>query len=188
MQGYPDALREGLRASVRQGYRMHETLDAFLQFVRKREGRARVFEVRELMESLERLIDPVARAQGVEFLQSAATRASLCADRQLLEQVFVNLAMNAVRAASSGAGRVVVSAIDGADGFIRFTVRDTGPGIRADVRARLFEPFATGHAQSGGLGLGLYVARQIVQRCGGTISIETDPSGTRVEVDLPSVA
>lgn len=185
MQGYSDALREGLRATMRQGYRMHETVDAFVQFVQRREGRVRVFEVRESMDGLERLVDPVARGEGVEFLQSCATRASLCADRQLLEQVLVNVSMNAVRAAASGGGRVVASAVDGAEGFVRITVRDTGPGIRPDVRERLFQPFATGHAASGGTGLGLYVARQIVQRWGGTIRIDSAETGTRVDVDLP---
>ncbi len=185
MQGHSDALREGLRATMRQGWRMHETVDAFVQFVQRREGRARVFEVKESMDGLERLVDPVARGEGVEFLQSCATRASLCADRQLLEQVLVNLSMNAVRAAASGGGRVIASAVDGEDGFVRITVRDTGPGIREDVRRRLFQPFATGHAASGGTGLGLYVAQQIVQRWGGTIRIETSGTGTRVDVDLP---
>jgi signal transduction histidine kinase len=188
MQGNPDALRDGLRAGMRQGIRMHETVDAFLHFVRRREGRSRVFEVADPMEALERLLQPVARAQGVEFLASCSTRSSLCADRQLLEQVLVNLAMNAVRAAGTGGGRVVASATDGPEGTVRFTIRDTGPGIRADVKDRLFEPFATGHAHSGGTGLGLYVARQIVHRYGGTIRVDTATTGTRVEVDLPSVS
>jgi signal transduction histidine kinase len=186
MQGHPEALREGLHAGMRQGWRMHETVDAFVQFVRRREGRTRVFPVRESMDALGRLVDPVARAEGVSFLQSCATRASLCADRQLLEQVLVNVTMNAVRAATMGSGRVVASATDGPDGFVRFTIRDTGPGIRDDVRARLFQPFATGHSASGGTGLGLYVARQIVQRYGGTICVHSAPTGTRVEIDLPS--
>jgi two-component system, NtrC family, sensor kinase len=187
MQGHPDALREGLNVSMRQGRRIHETVDAFLQFVRRREGRARVFEVKSVMESLDRLVQPVARAEGVEFLESCATRASICADRQLIEQVLVNLSMNAVRAASVGAGKVMASATDGAPGFVRITVRDTGLGFRSDIKERLFQPFATGHAGSGGTGLGLYVARQIVQRCGGTIQVESSPSGARVEVDLPTV-
>lgn len=186
MQGHPEALREGLHAAMRQGWRMHETVDAFVQFVRRREGRSRVFGVTESMEALGRLVEPVARAEGVEFIQTCATRASLCADRQLLEQVLVNVTMNAVRAAAMGGGRVVASATDGPDGFVRFTVRDTGPGIRDDVRERLFHPFTTGHSHNGGTGLGLYVARQIVQRYGGTISLHSSPAGTRVEIDLPS--
>jgi two-component system sensor histidine kinase HydH len=185
MQGHPEALRDGLRGAMKQGARMHETVDAFLEFVRRREGRARVFAVAELMEALGRLVEPVARSEGVDFITTCATHASL-ADRQLMEQVLVNLTMNALRAAASGAGRVVVSAV-GADGRVRFSVRDTGRGIRADVQARLFQPFATGHANNGGTGLGLYVARKIVQRHGGTIEVESSPSGTRVEVDLPAV-
>jgi signal transduction histidine kinase len=194
MQGHPEALREGLRAGMRQGCRMHETVDAFLEFVRRREGRSRVFAVKESMEALERLIQPVARSHGVEFLSSCVTRASLLADRQLLEQVLVNLSMNAVRAAGAGGGRVFATVVDGPEGpsgsgeTVRFTIRDTGPGIRADVKDRLFQPFATGHAHSGGTGLGLYVARQIVQRYGGTIRLESSPRGTSVDVDLPAVA
>ena len=188
MQGDPESMREGLRGSLRHGWRVHETVDAFLQFVRRRECRERVFAVREAMDSIERLLGPVARAKGVDLVQSCATNASICADRQLVEQVLVNLAMNALRAASGGAGRVVLSATDDRDGFVRFAVRDTGPGIRPEVMARLFQPFATGHASSGGTGLGLYIVRQIVQRYGGTVRVDSSAAGTRIEVDLPVAA
>ena len=187
-QGYPEALREGLRAAMRQGWRMHETVDAFLAFVRRREGRERVFAVSDAMDALGRLVEPVARAQCVEFMQTCSTRARLLADRQLVEQALVNLAMNGVRAASAVGGRVVVGATDGTDGFVRITVRDTGNGIREDVRRRLFQPFATGHRATGGTGLGLYVVQQVVQRCGGTVSVETGSAGTRFEVLLPAVS
>ena len=71
---------------------------------------------------------------------------------------------------------------------VRICVRDTGPGIRPDVRARLFHPFVTGHQGEGGTGLGLYVARQIVQRYGGTIRCESTSAGTRMDVELPTVS
>ena len=185
MQGYAGALREGLHASLRHGYRMHETVDAFLSFVRRREHRVRVFPVQDALENLQRLVERVARAEGVLLLQSCTTRASIRADRQLVEQVLVNLALNGVRAAAAGSGRVVISATDSDVGTVLIAVRDTGTGIREDVQRRLFQPFVTAHEEEGGTGLGLYVVRQVVQRYGGNITVESSSAGTRIEVELP---
>lgn len=188
MDGSPDALKQGLETSLEQGHRIQETVDAFLNFIRSRERRVRNVSVPTLVEGALRLVEPAARAAGVRFLHGFSSRTTVRADRQLLEQVLVNLCMNAIRAAGQGAGRVMVSATDSGSDRVRICVRDTGPGIRPDVRARLFRPFVTGHRGEGGTGLGLYVARQIVQRYGGTIRCESTSAGTRMDVELPTVS
>lgn len=184
--GSSDAQQEALHQTLRHGRRIQETVDAFLNFIRSREQRIRDVPVPELIEGVMRLIQPVARAAGVRLLHGYASRTAVRADRQLLEQVLVNLGMNAIRAAAQGAGRVMLSATDTPDDGVRICIRDTGPGIRPDVRERLFRPFVTTHAEQGGTGLGLYLARQIVQRYGGTIRCDTSCAGTRMDVELPA--
>ncbi|MCE9635922.1 MAG: HAMP domain-containing histidine kinase [Planctomycetes bacterium] len=193
MRAHPSALREGLDGVLVHAGRMHDTVDAFLSFVRRREHRVRYVSAAEVVDAVQRLVQPVARSEGVVLLSTAATTRQIRADRQLLEQAVVNLVLNAVRAASRGAGRVSLTAVDGAEGRVRFSVRDAGPGIPESVRSRLFEPFVTDHGDGdenghggGGHGLGLYVVRQVAERYGGRIDVESSAAGTRIDLDFPA--
>jgi signal transduction histidine kinase len=67
---------------------------------------------------------------------------------------------------------------------VRLFVRDSGPGVRDEVRNTLFQPFVT--TKPHGAGLGLYVCRQIVERSGGTLGYETTPTGATFWCDLPA--
>jgi signal transduction histidine kinase len=191
MRDDPESLRGGVRHVLEHATRMHDTLDAFLSFVRRHEHRVRVFPVAEAIDAVQRLVQPAARSECVTLLSTAATRACVRADRQLLEQALVNLLMNAVRAAASGGGRVALTATETVSAEprsarrVRISVRDTGTGMPESVRERLFQPFVTGHAESGGHGLGLYVVRQVVEHYGGRVEVDSTASGTRVDIDLP---
>lgn len=97
---------------------------------------------------------------------------SLDADR--LEQVLVNLIRNAVQASEPGAG--VEASVEGdRRGGLRFEVRDHGGGLSAEASARLFEPFHT--TKITGTGLGLAVARRIVEAHGGSLEATNHPEG-----------
>jgi len=117
-----------------------------------------------------------------------------------LQQVILNLAVNA-RDAMEGGGRLVLSAtnvtIDGAYAAMRsdvspgtyvcITAADTGVGMSIEVQAQMFEPFFTTKADSGGTGLGLSTAQAIVAAHQGFIDIDSEPGrGTTVRVHLPA--
>jgi signal transduction histidine kinase len=100
-------------------------------------------------------------------------------------QVFGNLAKNAVDAMPQG-GTLSVSARL-ANGRVRIDVSDTGTGIPEEIRDRIFEPFFTTKEVGKGTGLGLPICQRIVERLGGTLTIETEVGrGTSVAVDLPA--
>lgn len=107
------------------------------------------------------------------------------ADRGRLEQVFVNLLSNAVEHASSSPEIDVTVSRSPSAAIVE--VRDQGPGIPADMLPLLFQPYTQlGQKASGGLGLGLYLAREIVTAHGGVIEAEsTVGKGTTVVVRLP---
>jgi signal transduction histidine kinase len=122
------------------------------------------------------------------------------ADRLEMEQVLMNLLLNA-RAASAPGGQIGVETctvvIDKASAsttrrpatgvYARLTVIDTGRGMTEAALAHVFEPFFTTKAAEEGTGLGLAGSRRIVERCGGCIFIHSDTNrGTRVEVLLPA--
>ena len=108
----------------------------------------------------------------------------MTADPVRLGQVIGNLLENALR--YSRAGDVVTVELTDAPEHVRIVVRDQGPGIAADLRQRVFDRFVRGAGRPGSLGLGLYVARQLVELHGGHIHVdEAVPRGAEFVIELP---
>lgn len=141
---------------------------------------------RELV-SLARLAEEVGEALLAERSQlpqatapvwrvSVAEELMVDADRAQLFRALGNLGRNALEA---GATRVTVEAVEEADGRVRLSVGDDGPGLAAPVLDRLFQPFATS-GKPNGTGLGLAIAREVARAHGGDIRLDsTGPAGTR---------
>ncbi len=112
---------------------------------------------------------------------------SLMADRHMLEQVLMNLILNAVQAIR---GEGVVTVRSGHDGpWCTIEVEDTGCGIPPDVLPKIFDPFFTTKGQGEGTGLGLSVSLGIVERHGGEIAVKSQVGrGTTFTVRLPAMA
>jgi signal transduction histidine kinase len=122
----------------------------------------------------------LARERSVALAVGAPTvdRAVL-ADPDRVQLVLSNLVINALRHTPPD-GRVEVRAAPD-DGFVRFEVSDTGPGIPAEYLPRLFERFfRIPGAPAGGAGLGLFIAREIVAAHGGEIGVEPGSDGGSV--------
>lgn len=144
---------------------------------------------------LVRLVREVADAYGPDAaarhvrlsLELTLATAALEADEHRLLQVLSNVVENALKFTPSG-GAVVVTLSRRAD-TIDVRVRDTGRGIRADLLPKVFELYASASPERG-LGIGLAVARRIVELHGGTISIssEGEGQGTEVLIRLPELA
>jgi len=104
-----------------------------------------------------------------------------------LNQVWTNLIQNAQQALAAGrpsdARITIASDVD--SGWVVVRVTDNGPGIAADVLPRIFEPFFTTKPKGEGTGLGLGIARQIVDKHGGAMRCESAPGATTFEVRLP---
>jgi PAS domain S-box-containing protein len=111
----------------------------------------------------------------------------VCADEVQLQQVFVNLLMNALQAMTehgNDARRIVVTieVLNGPE--VRVGVEDNGPGIDTQTRERLFNPFFT--TKANGMGMGLSICRSIVESHGGRISLEAvERTGTHFAITLP---
>ena len=129
-----------------------------------------------------------ARAKGVSLeADLGAAGAGRCSPR--LERVVLSLIDNGVRYTPTG-GRVTVRATQSAEG-LRIAVQDTGQGIAADQLPRVFEPFwrADSARSTRGSGLGLTLAKRIVEALGGEIEATSSPeAGTRFDVSLPAGA
>ncbi|NPA94311.1 MAG: hypothetical protein GXO58_02650 [Thermodesulfobacteria bacterium] len=110
----------------------------------------------------------------------------LMGDRGQLEQVIINLLINAAEAVN-GHGRIrVATRSQGLGPNVELVVDDSGPGITDELRLKIFEPFFTTKQHRGGTGLGLSITHGIVQRHGGRIDVEESPfGGARFRIWLP---
>jgi len=138
---------------------------------------------------LELVIDAARRCVGLppERVTLSGDRAlpPVWADHDRLEQVFVNLLGNAVAHADGFTCVSVDTRHDAIAGVVVVRVADDGPGIPADLRDRVFLPHERGAAAGPGVGLGLAIARGIVEAHGGTISLAPADHGAAVAVVLP---
>jgi C4-dicarboxylate-specific signal transduction histidine kinase len=102
-----------------------------------------------------------------------------------LRQAVLNLLANAQEALADAPARALRVHLARTAGTIRLTVADTGPGVAADIRERIFEPFYTTRAAKGALGLGLTVAVHTAAAHGGRLLLERERPGASFVLELP---
>jgi signal transduction histidine kinase len=108
------------------------------------------------------------------------------ADPMQIQQICLNLFLNALDAMPDGGTLRVATCVEGEPGRIRIDVSDTGGGIEPELREKIFEPFFT--TKGKGTGLGLAISRQLVELHGGTIDLGDAPrGGATFTVRLPVV-
>lgn len=128
------------------------------------------------------LLAPVHQAL-VRLPEGPYPPAHVRADRDLFAQLWYQLFRNALEATSYKQPVVVTRSYT--KPTLTVTVTDSGPGIPAEVLPRVTEAFFTTRTEGGNLGMGLYLARQVVKDLNGQLDIETSPRGTTVKVQLP---
>jgi signal transduction histidine kinase/CheY-like chemotaxis protein len=176
----PASYVEAIRGS---GQALASLIDQILDFSKIEAGRlelvAEPFELRPLVEGVCELLAPGAQNKGLEIAASIAADAPrfVRGDALRLRQCLINLAGNAVKFTS--AGGVGVSVTRGEGDVLVFSVADTGPGVAADRRSRIFEDFEQGDParQTEGAGLGLAITKRLVGLMGGAISLRDNPGG-----------
>jgi len=185
LEGENDPARQdSSRIVVENGKHLRELLEILLDYTNIRSGGIQVrpgsFEIAPLLE--EAIASVQAQAGAKEIALSASvkegTPTRVVADRSLVRRVLGILVSNAVKFSDHGQVLVTASAPPPEDARteVTFRVRDEGPGIAPDLQPRLFRPFARGDDSPargrGGVGLGLAVAKALVEAMGGKIALE----------------
>ncbi|CAM4052065.1 histidine kinase [Corallococcus soli] len=181
--------RSPLESAGRQVQRLHALMETLLDVSQLTTGRLALdlidVDLTSVVgDAVARLRDEVERL-GVTVTLEAGTPLVGRYDRLRIEQVMTNLLSNAAR---YGQGRPIAVRVASEDGTARVIVRDEGIGISAEDRARIFDRFerAVPARNYGGLGLGLWIARQVVEAHGGRISVDSAPgAGSTFMVELP---
>ncbi|HEX2172512.1 MAG TPA: ATP-binding protein, partial [Dehalococcoidia bacterium] len=185
----PDQVHQALRVFDEQSAKLTRLITRLLDVSRLDAGRlAPDRQPTNLSALVERTVASQRPFAPVhDLIARVAPDVRACIDPFRIEQVLNNLIENAVRYSPQG-GPIEVELVRPDPATARLTVRDHGIGIAPENRSGIFERFYQGHAGSylAGIGLGLYVCRQIVDLHGGTIAVEFPADGgTRFTVDLP---
>jgi signal transduction histidine kinase len=173
-----DTLGEILSDIQTQGLRATQIIDRHRTMLRSRQMDKTPIDLHAVIdESLALVAHDIAARQVEATVNLSSNRFVISADPVLLQQVLVNLLMNAIDAMAetpSDQRRLTISTeVRGHD--VQVSVRDTGTGLPADLDGTLFTPFVT--TKSHGLGIGLTIARTIVAAHGGTIDAHNNPGG-----------
>ncbi|WP_373062798.1 GAF domain-containing protein [Gemmatimonas sp.] len=184
-----DDQRESVQLIKQESDRAKRVIQDLLLFARKTERGAGPVDINEVIEQTVRLRAYPLRNAGVEVeLQLDPTAPHIRGDSQKLQQVLLNVISNAEHAMLGRDERRLVLRTRRDDDRVVITAVDTGVGMTADVRRRIFEPFYSTKPAGAGTGLGLSVSYGIVYAHDGTISVESEPDvGSTVTIILPAV-
>ena len=178
----------GMQVIVEQIDRVTRTMRQLLDFARARPAAVRVVEVGPVARAVAELLRYEAERREIELLLDADAAPPLAADPDQLQQVLLNLVMNACDASAPGSRvRVRAGAAVDAEGRACIVVEDEGCGIPAELHHQVFDPFFTTKKRGQGTGLGLTITAQIVRDHGGQVSLDSAPGqGTTIRVSWPT--
>jgi len=181
-----ERVRNNLELIEKEAQRCRYIIDDLLRFARDEKAVLEPTRVNQLVE------DAVAAIRHHLEVNQVSLRRELASDlppirgnANQLQQVLMNLMINAQQAIGDEGGTVSLATLDH-DGSVIITVSDTGPGMNDDVAAKIFEPFFTTKPAGQGTGLGLSVTYGIIQDHGGDISVtRADSGGAKFVITLP---
>ena len=194
----PASIRSEIEAIQTAGERARELTKQLLAFSRQQVMQLRVLDLGEVVIKTERMLQRVIGENIRITTSTAPDLAFVKCDESQIEQVLMNLAVNARDAMPGGGSLTIETAnvrLSRADArrlgleagtYVALSVTDTGHGISEAIRPQIFEPFFTTKEVGKGTGLGLATVHGIVHQSKGGIEVETGPSGTTVRSYFPT--
>jgi two-component system NtrC family sensor kinase len=180
-----DPRREDVDVMVKETIRCREIVKRLLDFARQTKPQKRLANLNDLIENIILLVRNQASFRNITIEKELEPGIpELLVDPDQIQQVFVNIILNAAEAMTKG-GSLTIRSRGTPDGeSLIVSIADTGPGIKEEVRERIFDPFYT--TKEHGTGLGLSISYGIVEQHGGTITVESSPGrGSTFNIQLP---
>jgi signal transduction histidine kinase len=178
-------LRVNFEVIERASRRIEEMAKRMLDFSKKRTRRTEVCEIEELISDSLGFVQPYLRTHYIDVqVQLDPNLPAIDVDRWQIVQAVVNLLQNAVDAMAESDKRVLSIAGRVEGDAVRIAISDTGSGIAAGNVQHIFEPFFTTQGDRG-TGLGLFIAKQVIDDHNASITVETSNRGTTFVISLP---
>ncbi len=180
----PGRIRNNAAIAREQVMRCRRITQHFLRLSRGQRSSGDIVDLEDATAAVQQLIEPTAAAHSVSIeVRPLPPGLRVRADEAELQNLLVNLILNAIQASKPG-GAVIVEAVAG--DAVRMRITDHGCGIAPEYRKKIFEPFFS--LRSGGTGLGLFLSLNAVRSWGGDIHVESTPGeGSVFEVVLPAI-
>lgn len=176
---------QNLDTIAKEAGRLSDMVTQLLDVTYQRTGESpvAVLSPTELLEDAAAVCRPILMKNRNRMELLCQTERKVSANKEALLQVLINLCINSNK--HTAVGVVTVSATDGTDDTVAFSVRDNGSGISKEDLPYIFE---RGYSKDGGNGLGLIICREIIESAGGSISVEsTGANGTTIRFTVPAV-
>jgi two-component system NtrC family sensor kinase len=181
-----DTSRNNMEKIIYQTERCKKIVQNLLDFARTPSGDMEALSINEVIITTLNLVKDQSIFHGIEVkTEFAPELPSVMGDLSRLEEVFLNLFINAVDAIE-GKGTIKISSRLSSTGMVKIYITDTGKGIDKAYLPHIFEPFFTTKDPGQGTGLGLSITYGIIQKHGGIIDVESEPGkGTTFAITLP---
>lgn len=179
--------RKDMETIINETTRCREIIRDLLDFSRENVPEKKPVEINQVIDKAVSIIDKKLYFEKIEIVRDFSDALpGVPADSNQLQQVFINLFLNAVEAMPDG-GRLVIRTAPGGDNMnVIIKITDTGTGIPPENTDKIFDPFFTTKEIGKGTGLGLAVTYGIIQKHGGQIVFESEPGrGTSFTIKLP---
>lgn len=192
MTNHPDERKrkDSLKVIVEQIDRIAKMVRMLLELGRRREPARVASDIRAIANGSVQLLEAEAARRHIAVVAELGPEPLIVdCDPDQLQQVFVNLEVNALDAMAEHGGALrITSAADGASGKVKLYFEDTGPGVPEAIRDRIFDPFFTTKDPGKGTGMGLAVCQTIISDHDGELAFEQNSHGARFVVTLPASA
>jgi two-component system NtrC family sensor kinase len=199
IQGNVDVIRDTLGPAARevsteldlvdqQVFRINSMVSKLLKFARPSDYGtfSETVDMAHVVQDCLVLVDHVLTKSNITLEFEKGNSPLVAIDPGELQQVVINLVMNAVHA-MGGAGRLFIR-VGATENIAELIIRDTGPGVHPDNIGKVFDPFFTTKVGDQGTGLGLSISQNILRRVGGNMSVRNHPEGgAEFTVTLPAV-
>lgn len=170
---------------INQGLtKIREIIRQLLDFSKQTELVITPVNIHDLIENVLKLTEYLISRKGINVIKKFRTIPNLLIDQNKIEQVFLNIVLNAIQA-MEGRERILTIETSINQDKCHISFSDTGPGIPEDIITKIFDPFFTTKPVGEGTGLGLSVSKAIVEQHNGKIHVKSSNKGTTFIVELP---
>jgi two-component system, NtrC family, sensor kinase len=180
-----DSRRDDVEVIVKETIRCREIVKRLLDFARQTKPQKHLININNIIDNIILLVRNQTSFRNIQIQRNLSENIpEIMADKDQIQQVFINIIINASEAMSKGGNLTITTSLSSTGEVILVTFKDSGPGIPEEIKEKIFDPFFTTKEQ--GTGLGLSISYGIIEQHGGDINLESSTDqGTTFTIQLP---
>ncbi len=178
-----DKIKQRVKIIIEQARKCSDIVKGLLDYSRSSTSESNIVDLNGIIRRVAEVLELEIKKKNIHFTHELHEIPKLMADERKVEQLVMNLALNAIQAVEQD-GAVAISTRQNKN-MIQLQVKDNGPGILPELRCRIFDPFFTTKPIGEGTGLGLAICAGIIEELNGLIEIDSTDEGVTFVVSIP---